>query len=130
MQILFLSLGILSTLLGFIGVFVPLLPTTPFVILAAFFFERGSPTFHSWLIENKYLGPFLKDWQQHKRIRRKYKVLAVCMILVGVSVPLSRPSMPLELKALVVFVIIGVVSFIVTRNEKPSKFESKSTNDK
>ena len=99
--------------------FVPLLPTTPFVILAAFFFERGSPKFHSYLVENKYLGPFLKDWQQHKRIRRKYKVLAISMILIGVSFPLSRPSMPLELKAVVVFVITGVIAFIATRNEEP-----------
>ncbi|MEE6251581.1 MAG: YbaN family protein [Bdellovibrionota bacterium] len=119
MRIVFLGLGIFCCLLGFVGVFVPLLPTTPFVILAAFFFERGSPKFHSYLVENKYLGPFLKDWQQHKRIRRKYKVLAISMILIGVSFPLSRPSMPLELKAVVVFVITGVIAFIATRNEEP-----------
>lgn len=125
MRFVFLSLGILAVILGFIGIFVPLLPTTPFVILAAFFFERGSPKFHSWLIQNKYLGPFLRDWQKHKRIRRKYKVIAVSMILIGVSFPLSRPSMPLQLKALVVFIIAGVIAFIVTRNEAESDKEKK-----
>ena len=123
MKTAYLILGIFFTSLGLVGVFIPLLPTTPFVILAAFFFERGSPKFHNWLLQHKYLGPPLKDWQKYRRIRRKFKVLAVAMILISVSFPLSKPEMALHLKGIIVFVVTGVIAFIVTRNEEEKEAE-------
>lgn len=114
---LWIFLGSLFCLVGFVGVFLPLLPTTPFVLVAAFCFERGSPEFHQKLLENKYLGPPLKDWQRHKRIRRKTKIIATLLILVSSYWPLSNPNIPVIGKVCVALILLGVVLFLTTRNE-------------
>ncbi|WP_403559182.1 YbaN family protein [Cetobacterium somerae] len=63
---LYLILGCLSLVLGAIGVFLPLLPTTPFILLAAFSFERSSEKFYRLLLENRIFGKYIKDYTQKK----------------------------------------------------------------
>jgi uncharacterized membrane protein YbaN (DUF454 family) len=65
--------GALSLLLGAIGVVVPGLPTTPFVLLAGACFVRASPRAHAWLLRNKTFGPLLREWEQHRSIPRRVK---------------------------------------------------------
>jgi uncharacterized membrane protein YbaN (DUF454 family) len=114
---LWIFVGCLFCLIGFIGVFLPLLPTTPFVLVAAFCFERGSPEFHQKLLDNKYLGPPLRDWQEHKRIKRKTKVFATTLIVVSSYWPLSNPNIPFVGKLSVGILLLGVILFITTRKE-------------
>ena len=59
---LVIILGWLSVVLGVVGIFLPLLPTTPFILLAAWCFSRSSPTFHNWLISHPKLGPIVDTW--------------------------------------------------------------------
>lgn len=73
--------GLLFVALGFIGAFLPVLPTTPFLILAAACFARSSRRFESWLLDYPRFGPLLRDWRQHGAIPRKAKLAA----LVGTS---------------------------------------------
>ena len=73
--------GLLFVALGFIGAFLPVLPTTPFLILAAACFARSSRRFESWLLDHPRFGPLLRDWRQHGAIPRKAKLAA----LVGTS---------------------------------------------
>ena len=60
MKIFYTVTGTISLVLGIIGIFVPLLPTTPFLLLSAAFYFRGSPRLYRWLIQQKQLGPYIK----------------------------------------------------------------------
>ena len=84
-KLMWVSLGSLFVALGAIGVIVPGLPTTPFLILAAACYIRSSQRLYDWLISNKRFGPYLKDYREGKGIPRKAKRLAVVMIVVFVS---------------------------------------------
>ena len=84
-KILWIFLGLFFVGLGAVGVVLPGLPTTPFLILAAACFIRSSQKLYDWLIQNKTFGPYLKDYREGKGIPRKAKILAVVMITVFVS---------------------------------------------
>lgn len=70
---LLLSLGWIFVLLGAVGAILPLLPTTPFILLAAFCFARGSEKAHGWLLENRIFGPLLRDWENGGAISPRAK---------------------------------------------------------
>lgn len=79
-------LGLLFLGIGGLGVVLPLLPTTPFVLLAAGCFARSSPRLHRWLLDSQLFGPILRDWEQHRCVPRRAKVVAlVTMLGVGGS---------------------------------------------
>src|SRR5690606_8775123 len=84
---LWLLLGFTSTGLGIAGTVLPLVPATPFLLLAAFAFARSSPQFHRWLINHRHLGPLIRDWQQHRSIDRKAKLAA--LFAMGASLVLT-----------------------------------------
>jgi len=79
-KIVLLSLGIVSLALGFIGVFVPLLPTTPFALLSAYLFARSSPKLHDWLLNNRVFGKYIRDYNNEKSIPLKIKIVSVSML--------------------------------------------------
>lgn len=68
--------GLLALLLGVVGIFVPVLPTTPFILLAAFCFARSSARFHRWLLDHHISGPLIRDWALHRSIPLRIKRLA------------------------------------------------------
>ncbi len=77
--------GALSLVLGIIGIFLPLLPTTPFILLAAACFARGSEKFHHWLITHQRFGPLVRDWQAHRSIPLRAKCLALSMMWISMG---------------------------------------------
>jgi len=79
---LFLILGFLFILLGIVGVFLPLLPTTPFILLAAYFFSQSSEKYHQWLLNNKIFGPILYNWENSRCIPSFAKKLSFVMIAI------------------------------------------------
>ena len=81
---LYLILGLAFTALGIAGAFLPLVPTTPLLILATWFFARSSPRLERWLVEHKRFGPLLRAWREEGAIPRRAKILACCGIAVGV----------------------------------------------
>ena len=84
MRALYLILGLAFTALGIAGAFLPLVPTTPLLILATWFFARSSPRLESWLMDHKRFGPLLRAWHEKGAIPRRAKILACCGIAVGV----------------------------------------------
>jgi uncharacterized membrane protein YbaN (DUF454 family) len=72
--------GALALMLGLIGIFLPLLPTTPFVLLGAFCFARGSARWEHWLVTHRRLGPIVRDWRQHRAVPLRAKQLATLMM--------------------------------------------------
>jgi hypothetical protein len=67
---------------GAVGAFLPVLPTTPFVILAAFCFGKSSPRLQSWLENTRLFGPMIADWREKGAIAPRYKIIAVAMMAV------------------------------------------------
>jgi uncharacterized protein len=84
-RILLWIAGSLSLVLGLIGVVLPGLPTTPFVLLAAACYARASPRLHRWLLNHRWLGPMLRDWERDRSLTRRTKTVAVTSMLLMVS---------------------------------------------
>jgi len=97
---LYIALGSLALVVGLIGIFVPLLPTTPLLILAAFLYSKGSPRMHQWMLDNPFFGPPLRDWKERCAIALRYKILATFMI-VGSGVLLFVKGFPYWVLAIV-----------------------------
>lgn len=109
-------LGLLSLGLGFLGAFLPLLPTVPFLLLAAACFANSSDRMHDWLINHNKLGPPIADWRSGGIIRRKAKYLASVSIVLTFGIPLwlGFSQTVLTIQAIV---LCGVILFIWTRPE-------------
>tara|TARA_B100001029_G_scaffold91329_1_gene74884 strand:+ start:93 stop:512 length:420 start_codon:yes stop_codon:yes gene_type:complete len=106
-KLMWISLGSLFVGLGAIGVIVPGLPTTPFLILAAACYIRSSQRLYDWLISNKRFGPYLKDYREGKGIPRKAKRLAIVMIVVFVGFSVVFGIEDLTLK-----IVVGLLGLI------------------
>ena len=82
---LWLAAGIVSLVAGFIGVFLPVLPTVPFVLLAAFCFSKGSPRCERWLLEHRHFGPMVRDWRMHRSVPLRVKQFAILSMAGGAA---------------------------------------------
>ncbi|WP_429118676.1 YbaN family protein [Aeromonas veronii] len=102
-----MALGWLAFATGIVGIVLPLLPTTPFMLLAAALFARSSPRFHHWLLTHPWFGPPIVDWQQYRGIRRQARRRAIIFILLTFSVSLAVVPL-LWVKGLLV-VIMGIL---------------------
>ena len=98
--------------LAFLGLFLPLLPTTPFLLLAAYFFSKGSARLHYWLITHRRLGPIIRDWHENRVIRPGAKRTAAVMIILIMSPTLFFFEFPLLLKATSAVIGLGVILLI------------------
>ena len=82
-RLLWLGAGVLCLGTGVVGIFLPLLPTTPFVLLAAFCFARASTRCERWLVEHERFGPMVRDWREHHAIPLRAKQLAWTTMALG-----------------------------------------------
>ena len=119
MKALWISFGILSLILGFIGIFLPLLPTTPFALLAAFCFSKGSDELHEWLLDTKLFGPLIRDWESHGVIRLRVKKISTAMIALLFGYTLIFVKVFLWIKLVVCLSGVLVLCFIWTRPSTP-----------
>lgn len=118
MRPLWLSLGWLSVGAGLAGIALPLVPTTPFLLLAAFAFAKSSPRFHAWLTEHPRLGPPIEAWRRHGVVSSKAKAAALLALAaaLALSVVLGMPRWVVALQALA---CIAVAVFLLTRPGRP-----------
>ena len=110
----FLALGWISVALGMVGVVLPVLPTVPFMILAAFLFGKGSPRARAWLIDHAHFGPHIQRWEATGAISRRAKIMAVstmaAVLLLSVLMRLD-----LDLIAIQAACMIPAAIFVWTR---------------
>lgn len=85
---LYLTAGFAALALGVVGIVLPVLPTTPFVLLAAACFARSSPRFHDKLLANRVAGPIIREWMEHRSIPRRVKrwVYLLMVLSFGTSI--------------------------------------------
>ena len=94
MRPLWLAAGVVAVALGLIGIALPLLPTTPFMILAAACFARSSPRFYQWLVDHPRLGPWIRDYLDGNGIPLKGKVYAIGLMWLSIGVSCYLVPLP------------------------------------
>lgn len=109
--------GGIALILGVIGILLPLVPTVPLLLLAAFCFARSSQTLHDWLLDHPRLGPPIRNWRMRGAIGRRAKVLATLSIGSTFAVSLLL-NLSAELLLVQGLVLTGVALFIWTRPEE------------
>ncbi len=106
-------LGTVSLITGTIGIFLPLLPTTPFLLLTAFCYARGSEKLHSWLLSHRQLGPPIHDWQKRRVIRLRTKIFVSFLMAGSLSFPLYFvPTVPIAARLVIGLFCGSVLLFI------------------
>lgn len=117
-RLILLLLGHFFVFIGIIGVFLPLLPTTPFLILAAACYSRSSQKFETWLYHHPRLGPPLRAWRDEGIISLKAKFLAVTCILLSGGATWIFTEVPQFGKWGMTLCLAGAIFFITTRPSK------------
>ena len=117
-RLTWLVVGLAALALGAIGIALPLLPTTPFILVAAFAFAQSSEKLHRWLLEHDVFGPLIDNWQQHGAISRRTKVLSVGTMaaLPVISVVAGAPAFVVSVQVVVIGASAG---FILSRPGPP-----------
>ena len=117
-----ISLGWLCVGLGFVGVFVPGIPTTIFLIIALWAFTKSSEKLRHWLLNHKRFGPILHNWQEHKVVPRRAKILMV--VLMSLAVVLFYYSLQnLYLTIGLIIILVSVAIYVISL---PSKIPENS----
>ena len=114
MRLFWLGLGMLSLVAGTLGIVLPLLPTTPFLLVAAWAFARSSPRLHRWLLEHPRLGPIITQWRDHGVIPPRAKAGAVIAIAATCLLSLIL-GMPGRIFAVQTAVLACVAAFVLSR---------------
>lgn len=115
MRFLYAGLGLICVALAVIGIALPLLPTVPFLLLAAFFFANSSERLHNWILAHKLFGPMIQDWNDHRAIRpaaKKAATLSIAAVFL-LSLILGVPNHILIIQSIV---LSCVLIFIWTRS--------------
>jgi uncharacterized protein len=89
MRIALLAVGVLCVILGVIGIFLPILPTTPFLLLAAACFARSCDSCHAWLLEHRWFGSFIRNWYERRGVTRRQKTAALAFLWAGIAVSIA-----------------------------------------
>ncbi len=108
----YLILGVVFFLTGLIGVVLPILPTTPFMILAAACFAKSSPKFHQALLNNRFIGADLRRWEAEKTMLRITKIRATWVIVLMFSISIAVLMGKLWLQALLILIAVILLFFL------------------
>lgn len=113
LRICLIIAGWVAVTLGVLGIVLPLLPTTPFLLLAAACFARSSARFHDWLLNHRYLGPYIHYYLDGKGIPRRAKIIAIALMWVTMGV--SMMIVPLMAVRIILPLIAISVTFYLLR---------------
>ena len=119
MRIVYLLAGHFFVALAVIGVFVPIMPTTPFLLLAAWCYSRGSERFYRWLVGHPRFGAPIVDWMEHGVIRKRAKIISSALIASSLIYPLVFLHFHWGLKLGAVAVVGAIIAYVATRPSEP-----------
>jgi uncharacterized membrane protein YbaN (DUF454 family) len=126
MKPVYLFLAWMFFLIGALGAVLPVLPTTPFMLLALWCFSRSSDRFHFWLYHHRFFGPPLRDWERYQVIPLVAKVMAVSMMLISLFYLLLHTELHYLLKSAAAVMMAYGAYFILTH---PSRIPHDSLTD-
>ena len=118
---LYFFFGLFFVLLGYIGLILPLVPTTPFLILSLWFFSKSSKKIESWLLNHRIFGPSLSNWKKYKSIQNGTKLYIIIIIILSFSFSIYISKFSTEINLILVSFAALLCLFIVTRSVPPSK---------
>jgi uncharacterized protein len=114
-RVVYQAMGWGSVGMAVVGAIMPGIPTAPFVILAGYFFIRSSPEAHRWLRESRWFGPFLRDWEEHRGVRRSIRNAALALIAFGMAVTLWLGLPALLTASIVAMQVLGIAIVLSLR---------------
>lgn len=114
------AVGLGAVLLAALGTVLPLLPTTPFLLIAAFAFARSSDRWHAWLHSHRSFGPIISDWRQYRAIRRRAKIISVVSMAGVLGVSLAVGVSP-GILAVQTAVMTACAAFVLSRPSPPCR---------
>lgn len=120
MRILWLIIGLICVGLAFLGAVTPILPTVPFLLVAAFAFTHSSPKLEAWLLDHAHFGPLINNWRENGSIDRRTKIVSatVMALTFGLSLVMGVSTTVLIIQAVV---LSGAATFVLTRPEGPAE---------
>ena len=118
---LLIGAGTLSTGLGIIGIFVPILPTTPFLLLAAACYMRSSERFYQWLISNRIFGAYVRNYIEGRGMPVKIKVLTILILWLTIGLTVTFGVQNMVIRIVLICVAAGVTTHIILIKKR--KFE-------
>lgn len=114
-----LGVAWISLILGGIGIFLPLLPTTPFILLSAFCFQKSSEKFHQWILDSPVFGKYIRDYQEQKGITLKNKIVAITFMAVGMSFSAYKvPNTYMRISLVIIFIAVSYHIFKIKTLKK------------
>lgn len=113
MRVLLLVAGTLCVALGVIGIFLPLLPTTPFLLLAAACYARSCESCYAWLLEHRWFGSFIRNWQERRGVTRRQKTWALALLWAGILASATLAAHTWWVRLLLVGIATGTTLFLV-----------------
>jgi uncharacterized membrane protein YbaN (DUF454 family) len=111
--------GCLFVGLAALGTVLPLLPTTPFVLVAAACFARSSSRAHAWLLGNRVFGPLIRNWQRDRSVSLRAKVTSIALIIVTIGSTVLFAVKPPLLRIMLCAIGLGVITFLVRLRTTP-----------
>jgi uncharacterized membrane protein YbaN (DUF454 family) len=118
---LFLGAGWVFVAVGVLGIFLPVLPATPFMILAAACFARGSARFYNWLLNNRTFGPTVLEWRRHRSIPYRTKLIAIALMsaTLATSIAFFVEPVPLRWALGALGVLLAVWIYRIPSRDRP-----------
>lgn len=117
-RIIRLSLAFISLALGIAGIFLPLLPTTPFLLLSAAFFAKSSEKYYNKLIDHKTLGPYIKNFRENRSIPLRVKIVSVSLLWITILCSAFFAVEKIAVRILLIAIAIGVSIHILSYKTK------------
>ncbi len=116
--------GVISVFLAFLGIFLPILPTTPFLLLAAFLFSKSSDKFYYWLINNKLFGSFIKNYREGRGVSRQAKFVSLTSLwlVMGSTIIYAVNNIYIKILLLIIAIAVTIHLLII-----PTFYKKKKT---